>query len=58
MATDYDAVDYDVNPDDEREVDLSDEPELVAPPTLDPDERVEEDEDDDPEAIVGDGPLP
>jgi hypothetical protein len=50
------AREYDPNPDDERQVDLSDDPELVVPPTIDPDERVEEDPDDDPEALGGDGP--
>ena len=39
---------FEPNPDDEREVDLSDEPEISPPPTLDPDERVEEEEDEDP----------
>ena len=33
--------------DDEREEDLSDEPEKMPPPTLDPDERIEAEEDDD-----------
>lgn len=40
--------DYEPNPDDEREVDLSDEAVAeVPPPTIDPDERIEDDEPDD-----------
>jgi hypothetical protein len=39
---------FEPNPDDEREVDLSDEPEPPAPPTLDPDERIELEEDEEP----------
>ncbi len=36
---------YDVSADDEREVDLSEEPaEPTAPPTVDPDERIEAEE--------------
>ena len=39
---------YEPNPEDEREEDLSDEPETMPPPTIDPDERIEaEDEEDD-----------
>ncbi|MHA6670280.1 hypothetical protein ACX3O0_15570 [Homoserinimonas sp. A447] len=39
---------YEPNLDDEREEDLSDEPEKMPPPTIDPDERIEaEDEEDD-----------
>lgn len=34
---------YEPNPDDEREVELEEEPKL-PPPTIDPDERVELDE--------------
>ena len=41
---------YEPNPEDERVEVLDDEPELVAPPTLDPDERIEESDDLDPEA--------
>jgi hypothetical protein len=50
------AREYDGSLDEEREVDLSDDPELVIPPTIDPDERVEEDPDADPESLEGDGP--
>jgi hypothetical protein len=56
-GSDVNDREYEPNPDDEREVDLSDEPELVAPPTLDPEERVEDDEDEDPEIERGDGPV-
>lgn len=37
-------------PDDEREVDLSDDPPTAPPPTIDPDERIEEEPDIDPDA--------
>ncbi|WP_168627788.1 MULTISPECIES: MFS transporter [unclassified Cryobacterium] len=43
-----DAMDRDLiepNPDDEREVELDEEEQLDAPPTLDPDERVEQEND-------------
>ncbi|MEO6504692.1 MAG: hypothetical protein ABIW36_04155 [Terrimesophilobacter sp.] len=41
--------DFEPNPEDEREVDLSDETEPSPPPTLDPEERIEvEDSDDAP----------
>lgn len=39
---------FEPNLEDEREVDLSDEPEFPLPPTLDPDELIEEEEDEDP----------
>jgi hypothetical protein len=38
---------YEPNLDDEREEDLSDEPEKMPPPTIDPDERIEAEDDDD-----------
>jgi hypothetical protein len=39
---------FEPNPDDEREVDLSDESEPPAPlPTLDPEERIEDTDDED-----------
>lgn len=41
---------HEPTPDDEREVDLSDDPAEAPPATLDPDERVEEDPEIDPEA--------
>lgn len=41
--------------DDEREVDLDDDVELIAPTTIDPDERFEIFEED-PEVVQGDGP--
>ena len=41
-------TDFEPNPEDEREVDLSDEAEMPeSPATLDPDERIEKTEDDD-----------
>ncbi|CAD5989506.1 hypothetical protein [Agreia sp. COWG] len=43
-----------IDPDDEREVELADD-ELEVPATIDPDERVEL-VDDDVEAVSGDGP--
>jgi hypothetical protein len=52
------AREYEINPDDEREVDLSDDVDPLIPPTLDADERVEDTTvDDDPEVESGDGPL-
>ena len=39
-------TEYEPDPDDEREVDLSDEPfENPPPPTIDPDERIEAEDD-------------
>ncbi len=38
---------YELNLEDEREEDLSDEPEKMPPPTIDPDERIEAEEDED-----------
>jgi hypothetical protein len=35
------AREYEPNLDDEREEQLTDEPEVTAPPTIDPDERIE-----------------
>ena len=50
MTWDRDAdLDYEPNPDDEREVDLADESELPSPPaTLDPEEKIEDLDDDVP----------
>lgn len=39
------AREYEPNLDDEREEDLSDEPAVPAPATIDPDERIEVEED-------------
>lgn len=39
------AREYEPNLDDEREEDLSDEPESTPPPTIDPDERIEAEDD-------------
>lgn len=45
---------YEPNLEDEREEDLSDEPEKMPPPTIDPDERIEApDEDDDSDLYEG-----
>jgi len=46
---------YEPNLDDEREEDLSDEPEKMPPPTMDPDERIEapDEEDDDADRFEG-----
>ncbi|WP_403020984.1 hypothetical protein [Salinibacterium sp. GXW1014] len=41
------AKEYEPILDDEREEELVDEPEVKAPPTIDPDERIEVEEDDD-----------
>lgn len=39
------AREYEPNLDDEREEELVDEPEVKAPPTIDPDERIEAEDD-------------
>jgi len=45
---------YEPNLEDEREEDLSDEPEKMPPPTIDPDERIEaSDEDEDADRFDG-----
>ena len=47
MARKYElSAEYDLNPDDEREVTVEDDPAApVAPPTLDADERIEDGDD-------------
>jgi hypothetical protein len=47
--------DYEPNLEDDREEDLSDEPEKMPPPTIDPDERIEAPDGDD-DADRYDGP--
>jgi hypothetical protein len=42
---------YEPNLEDEREEDLSDEPEKMPPPTIDPDERIEAPDADDEEDL-------
>lgn len=44
---------YEPNPEDEREVDLSEEPEKTPPPTIDPDERIEAADDEDDSRVAG-----